>query len=445
MESLNPSSAHPSAAEAAPACPAPSGNDRAVNPCPASPEQMQWFRDAKFGLFIHWGPASVCGAEISWGRMHRIEGGQQFQSVPGDVYDNLYTQFNPVKFDADQWMALAKAAGCRYVVFVTKHHDGFCLWPTEQVWWHDPARPQHYSIAETPFRRDLCREIADAARKHGLKLGWYYSTRDWTHPDYLQGDNCLYNAYYEAQVRELLTRYGPVDIMWFDHAFGDWSQFTIEHLFQSMYQAQPNLLVNNRSSRGLTNIPPGAMHQLTEADYDTPEQEIGHFQTDRAWESCLTMSQCRNDTGGWSYRPGEPTRSYEECIRTLVSAATGDGNLLLNVGPMPTGEIQPEEIAVLRRMGLWLEKYGESIYGTRGGPFVNGPWGGSTRRGNRIWLHVFEWPGETLWLPPLGDTILSARMLDGARPTIVQTGTGLGITLPKAHQDPLDTVIELTL
>jgi alpha-L-fucosidase len=422
-------------------------NDRATNPRPASPEQMQWFRDAKFGLFIHWGPASLSGAEISWGRKDRIEGGgQELQQVPADVYDNLYKQFNPVKFDADQWMALAKDAGCRYVVFVTKHHDGFSMWPTEQVRWNVPARPKHYSIADTPFRRDLCQEIADAARKHGLKLGWYYSTRDWTHPDYLKGDNHIYNAYYEAQVRELLTRYGTVDIMWFDHAFGDWSQFTIEHLFKTMYQAQPNLLVNNRSSRGLQHIPAGAMQQLTEADYDTPEQQIGHFQTNRVWESCVTMTKCRNDTGGWSYRPGEPTRSYEECTKMLVSTVTGDGNLLLNVGPLPTGEILPEQVEVLKKMGGWLKKHGQSIYGTRGGPFTNGGWGGSTQRGNKIWLHVFDWSGgDTLRLPPLQDTIQSVLTLDGAKPKTVQAGSGLEITLPKAQQDPVDTVIELTL
>ena len=427
-----------------PAIAAPS--DRATSPIPASPEQMQWFRDAKFGLFIHWGPASLSGAEISWGRQDRLErGGQEFQKVPADVYDHLYQRFNPVKFDADQWMSLAKEAGCRYVVFITKHHDGFSMWPTDQVRWHDPARPQHYSIADTPFPRDLCLEIANAARKHGLKLGWYYSTRDWTHPDYLQGDNRLYNAYYQAQVRELLTRYGPVDIMWFDHAFGEWGQYTIENLFQTMYRAQPNLLVNNRSARGMQKIPTGAMRQLTDADYDTPEQTIGHFQTNRAWESCVTITKCRHDTGGWSYRPGEPTHSYEECLKMLVGTVTGDGNLLLNVGPLPTGEILPEQVDVLRQLGVWLKQHAPSIYGTRGGPFPNGAWGGSTHRGNQIWLHVFEWRGDTLRLPPIEGVIQSAVTLGGTTVNVVQTATGLEITLPKAQQDAVDTVIELTL
>ena len=420
-------------------------DDRATNPRPASPEQMQWFRDAKFGLFIHWGPSSISGEEISWGRMDRIEGGQSHQKVPADVYDNLYKQFNPVKFDADQWMAMAKEAGCRYVVFITKHHDGFSMWPTDQVRWNDPDRPKYYSIAETPFRRDLCREIADAARKHGLKLGWYYSTRDWTHPEYLKGDNRTYNAYYEAQVKELLTRYGTVDMMWFDHAFGDWSQYTIENLFKFMYQSQPNLLVNNRSAAGMKNVPDGAMQQLTKADYDTPEQQIGHFQTNRAWESCMTMTKCRDGQGGWSYRKGEPTRSYEECLKMLVETVTGDGNLLLNVGPLPTGEILPEQVEVLKKIGTWLKKNGKSIYGTRGGPFPNGKWGGSTQRENKIWLHVLEWSDDTLRLPPLEGAIQSAITLHGAKAKVVQTSEALVIALPAPQQDPIDTVIELIL
>ncbi len=185
-----------------------------------------------------------------------------------------------------------------------------------------------------------------------------------------------------------------------------------------MYQARPNLLVNNRSSRGLKNIPSGAMQQLTGADCSTPEQQIGHFQTNRAWESCVTMTKCRNDTGscGHTDRAG-PDRSYEECVRMLVSTVTGDGNLLLNVGPMPTGEIVPEQVEVLQKMGVWLKKHGRSIYGTRGGPFANGAWGGSTRRDNKIWLHVLHWSGDdTLRLPPLQDAIQSALTLEGAKP-----------------------------
>lgn len=404
-----------------------------------------WWRDAKFGLFLHWGPASLSGAEISWGMKSRIEGGPEHQRVERDVYMNLYRQFNPVKFDADQWMQLAKEAGMKYVVFITKHHDGFSMWPTRQVRFGlDSGFPEHYSIADAPYRKDLCRMIADAAHRHGLKLGWYYSTRDWTHPAYLVGDNKVYNRYYEAQVRELLTDYGKVDMIWFDHCFGDWNQYTIPGLFKEMYRLQPDLLINNRAARGLPNVPAGGAAQLVDGDYDTPEQHIGTFQRGRAWESCMTMTYCP-DGGGWSYRPDGRIRSWEECIQMLVSTVTGDGNLLLNIGPMPAGEFQPQEIANLKAMGRWLAKFGESIYGTRGGPYRNGQWGGSCHKDSTLYLHVFDWPGGTVELPPLKAKVLRASVIGGEPVVVKQSDAGLSLVLPRDRRDPVDTVIKLEL
>jgi hypothetical protein len=403
-----------------------------------------WWRDAKFGLFLHWGPASLSGAEISWGMKDRIEGGAEHQKVDRDVYMNLSRQFNPVKFDADQWMSLAEEAGMKYVVFVTKHHDGFSLWPARQVRFPENAGfPSHYSIAGTPYQRDLCRMIADAAHRHGLKLGWYYSTRDWTHPDYLRGDNSVYNRYYEAQVRELLSDYGKVDMMWFDHCFGDWSQYTLVDLFQEMYRLHPDLLVNNRAARGLKDIPAAAA-QLVMGDYDTPEQRIGTFQRGRAWESCVTMTYCP-DGGGWSYRPDGRIRTLPECIRMLVGTVTGDGNLLLNIGPMPTGEFQPQEIANLKGMGRWLAQFGESIYGTRGGPYRNGEWGGSCYQARTLYLHVFQWAGDALRLPPLKARVLRAGVLGGNPVKVEQSDAGLTLVLTVYRRDETDTVIRLEL
>jgi alpha-L-fucosidase len=405
----------------------------------------QWWRDAKFGLFIHWGPASLSGAEISWGMKNRIEGGELHQRVDHDVYINLYRQFNPVEFDADEWMRLAKDAGMQYVVFVTKHHDGFSMWPTAQVRFPERAGfPEHYSIQDTPYRQDICRMIADAAHKHGLKLGWYYSTRDWTHPDYLQGDNKTYNDYYQAQVRELLTQYGQVDIMWFDHCFGAWSQYTHVDLFKMMYGLQGNLLVNNRAAAGLGDVPSDGSNLLVAGDYDTPEQRIGAFQYGRAWESCVTMTHC-DDGGGWSYRPDGRTRSLDECIQMLVGTVTGDGNLLLNIGPTPTGRFQPQEIANLKGMGRWLREFGESVYGTRGGPYRNGAWGGSCHKDRTLYLHVFQWPGDTLRLPPLKARVLRADVLTGGAVKMEQTSQALSLVLPASEQNKTDTVIRLEL
>jgi len=404
-----------------------------------------WWRDAKFGLFLHWGPASLSGAEISWGMKDRIEGGSEHQKVERDVYMKLYRQFNPTQLDADAWMGLAKEAGMKYVVFVTKHHDGFSMWPTGQVRFSENADFSiHYSIADTPYKRDICRMIADAAHRHGLKLGWYYSTRDWTHPQYLQGDNHLYNQYYEAQVRELLADYGRVDMMWFDHCFGDWSQYTIVDLFKEMYRLQPDLLVNDRAARGLKDIPAGGTAQLVRGDYDTPEQRIGTFQRGRAWESCVTMTHCP-DGGGWSYRPDGRIRTLPECIRMLVSTVTGDGNLLLNIGPMPTGAFQPQEIANLKGMGQWLRTFGESIYGTRGGPYRNGEWGGSCYRDRTLYLHVFQWAGDTLRLPPLKARVLHADELAGGPVDVEQSNAGLTLVLTADRRDATDTVIKLEL
>ena len=245
--------------------------------------KLEWFRDAKFGLFMHWGPSSVNGTEIGWSRQgHPFDHGDGTGLVPDEKYDNLYKSFNPVKFDADEWMKLAKKAGFKYIVFTAKHHDGFSNWHTKL---------RDYNIANTPFKRDICKELSDAAHKYGLKLGWYYSTRDWSHPDYLVGDNKKYNDFYEGQVRELLTNYGKVDIMWFDHVAGNWGDYTILELFDMMYDLQgKNLLVNNRAARfirrekGKIYEPdlPG-LKKLVLGDYDTPEQKIGKFQTDRAW------------------------------------------------------------------------------------------------------------------------------------------------------------------
>jgi alpha-L-fucosidase len=401
--------------------------------------RLQWWREARFGMFIHWGPSSVSGQEISWSRVGHPFDHPGNESVPPEVYDNLYRQFNPVKFDADAWMELAKSAGMKYVVFITKHHDGFSMWPTQH-------RPE-YSIGATPFRRDICREIADAAHQHGLKLGWYYSTRDWTHPAYLVGDNRTYDEFYQGQVRELLTNYGRVDMMWFDHVAGNWRDYRFQELYEMMYRLQPGLLVNDRAARfirGTEDQPTPELAALVKGDFDTPEQRIGNFQRDRPWESCVTMTHCV-DGGGWSYRPDGRTRSFDECLQMLVQSATGDGNLLLNVGPLPTGEIAAEQQDVLRQMGHWLAKYGESIYATRGGPFRNGTWGGSTYRDKTVYLHLFPWTGDSLKLPPLRAKILSAASLTGGEPVFQQTDSGLSMALPASQQATPVTVIRLEL
>lgn len=409
-----------------------------------SEERIKWFRDAKFGLFIHWGPAAISGEEISWGMKDRIEGGEMHQKVPREKYMNLYKEFNPTKFNADDLLALAKDAGMEYMVFVTKHHDGYSLWDTKEN--HFPAGvdyPQKYSITDAPYEKDICKEIQEATLKHGLKLGWYYSTRDWTHPEYLKGDNAAYNTYYENQVEELLRDYGPVDIMWFDHAFGDWDQYTIPRLYEKMYALNPDLIVNNRAARGIKDIP-AEYSALAHADYDTPENRMGAFQHGRAWESCMILSP-NEDHGGWSYRPDSVTRSLDETLKLLSSCVTGDGNMLLNLAPLPDGTIKPEERAILEGIAPWMNKYGEAVYGTRGGPWINGDWGGATYKGNQVYLHLFNASNDGVELNRLSQSVTAAETMDGTPITFTQDEKTLKLTVPAEARDAHVSIVKLTL
>ena len=408
----------------------------------ATAERLQWFRDAKFGLFIHWGPAAISGEEISWGMMDRIEAGAKHQKVPREEYMNLYKEFNPTKFDADGLLSLAKDAGMEYIVFVTKHHDGFSLWNTEEE--HFPANsdyPQSYSIADTDYGKDICKEVQEATNKYGLKLGWYYSTRDWTHPDYLQGDNEAYNSYYENQVEELLTDYGKVDIMWFDHCFGEWSQYSIPRLYEKMYTHNPQLLVNNRAVRGIKDVPK-EFDPLARGDYDTPENRMGAFQYGRPWESCMILSPAP-DHGGWSYRTGSETRSLTETLRLLSSCVAGDGNMLLNLAPLPDGSLKPEERAVLEGIAPWIKTYGEAIYETRGGPWINGDWGGSTHKGEIVYLHLFD--EGTIELNRLPQSVLKVETMEGVAVPFTQGEHTVSIQVPQEAMNEHVSIVKLTL
>ena len=408
--------------------------------------RMQWFRDAKFGMFIHWGPCTVGDREIGWGRKANRpwDINQHGPRTSDPDYDNYYKRFNPVKYDAEAWVRLAKEAGMKYMVLIAKHHDGFAQFDSKLTG-HD--------IMATPYGRDIVRQFVDACHRNGMKLGLYYSTRDWFHPDYLVGDNAKYDAWYRGQVEELLANYGKIDVMWFDHVGGqDWGKWRFDQLFAMMYRLQPGLLVNNRAARFCG---PGTpedrgpvtpeIRRMTDGDFDTPEQQIGAMNLKRDWESCMILSPTP-EHDGWSYRSNGKTRPLDECIRMLASIASGGGNLLLNFGPDQFGEFRPEEAAIARGMGAWLKKYGEAIYETRGGPFTNGKWGGSTHRGSTVYLQIFDWPGETLRLGALPQKITKARLLSGGMEvSVTQSEGGVDVTVPAAQRDNPVTVIELTL
>jgi alpha-L-fucosidase len=404
-------------------------------------ERMQWFRDAKFGMFIHWGPSSVGAREIGWGREANKPWdirGVQTPRTDDPVYDNYYKEFNPTKYDAREWVRFAKESGMKYMVLIAKHHDGFSQFDSKLT---------DYKITASPYGRDIVKQFADACHEQGMKLGLYYSTRDWYHPDYLIGDNRKYDEWYRGQVKELLTHYGSVDIMWFDHVGGkDWGKWKFDELFSMMYQLHPKLIVNDRAAKFCGPTTPEdrgpatpEIAKMTQGDYYTPEGKIGAMDIAKDWESCIHVGQ------GWSYRGEDGFKGPEECIKMLVSCTTGGGNLLLNFGPRPDGTFAEGEAKVARAMGEWLKTYGDAIYGTRGGPFANGPWGGSCHKGDKLYLHVYEWPDAGLAFDALPRKVLSARTLTGAPATFTQSADELVVEVAGKDRVTPVTVIELTL
>ncbi len=389
--------------------------------CPApDAAALRHWQDMRFGMFIHWGPVSLTGHEIGWSRG---------RETPIDVYDNLYKKFNPTKFDADQWVAIAKAAGMKYIVLTTKHHDGFCLWDTKQT---------DFNIMNSPFGRDVVKELSVACKRQGIAFGTYYSVCDWHHPDFSRtspggkvkrktSDIEAYRRYLRAQVTELISKYGPLSVMWFDvpQEFDRSEGLKNVLLCRSL---QENIIVNNRAGGGI-------------GDYATPEQRIGGFDMERPWETCMTIAR------QWAWKPNDKMKTLDECMRALILAAAGNGNLLFNVGPMPNGQIEPRQAQRLEEMGNWLAKYGESIYGTRGGPYKPSRVMASTHRGDTIYLHILKWPDDVavLELAALPAKIINSRLLTGGHVEVTQSDDGLQIAVPESDRKPIDTIIVLQL
>ena len=396
----------------------------------ASDESIRWWQDARFGMFVHWGPVSLEGTEIGWSRGGERWGRGGTGTVPVDVYDTLYERFNPVEFDPVEWVRIAKEAGMRYIVFTTKHHDGFSMFDSA-------VTDYRITSPRSPYGKDITGMLASACHEAGMKLGFYYSPVDWYHPDYRTERHDRYIDFMHDQVRELCTNYGAVDIMWFDglqiHPMSgsggenvydpawakDWRS---NDLFRMMRELQPTVVINNRC--GL------------EGDFDTPEQHVGFFQTNRPWESCITIGT------QWAWKPNDRLKSATELIRTLARCAGGDGNLLLNVGPMPSGAIEERQVAQLSEMGQWLAVNGESIYGTRGGPVTPASWGVTTRKGTTVYVHVLG-DDQVIAIPRLTADIRSARLIGGGDVPFETTADGTVLKIPQDERNPHDSVVVL--
>ncbi len=412
--------------------------------------RMQWWRDARFGLFIHWGLYAVPAGE--WrGKTDYGEWIRDTARIPLQVYDQFVGRFNPREFDAEAWVRAAKDAGMKYIVITSKHHDGFALFDSKQT---------DFDILATPFGRDVLRELASACRSQGLKLCFYYSIMDWHHPDYLPrrpweerirpvpgGDFDRYVAYMKAQLRELLTQYGDIGVLWFD---GEWENtWNIDRgrdLYRYVRSLQPSIIVNNRVGSDRSGMEGFSAARDAPGDFSTPEQQVpGRGLPGVDWETCLTM----NDNWGYN-RADQNWKSVRTLIRTLVDVVSKGGNLLLNVGPTAEGVFPGPSMERLAAIGRWMRVNGESLYGTTAGPFSDLRWGRSTQKkdgeNTLIFLHVFDWP-ENGWLnlPPIAEELRTAYVLSApAKPLPVEFREfGPRIRVPAQAPDADDTVIVL--
>ena len=393
-------------------------------------KRMAWFRDSRFGMFIHWGlysvPAGVWNDNDVQGAAEWL---QYTAKVKPEDYEPLQQKFNPVNFDAKKWVAIAKNAGMKYIVITSKHHEGFGMWPSKLGTWN---------IGHSQFKRDLLKELAQACKDAGIRLCFYHSIMDWHEPNYLprrtwdtrdasHADFEAYVKYMKGQLKELLTNYGPISILWFDGEWEDtWTHDRGKDLYFYIRSLQPNIIVNNRVDTGRSGMA-GMTVKGSDyvGDYGTPEQTIpANGIPGQDWESCMTM----NDTWGFSSHDHN-WKSSTTLIRNLVDCASKGGNYLLNVGPTSLGEIPDASVERLSEVGEWMHKYSESVYGTTASPFSKLlPWGRVTQKPGKLYLHVFDHKTSIIDLPGMRSKIKGVHLLgDPATKKVPYTHDELGV------------------
>lgn len=379
------------------------------------PDRMDWWREARFGLFIHWGLYSIPAGEWK-GRTDHAEWIRESAQIPLEQYDEFVSQFNPVNFNADEWVAMAKNAGMKYIVITSKHHDGFCLFDSKET---------DFDVMSTPFKRDILEELSDACAKQGITLCFYHSIMDWHHPDYLprrnwetnrpvEGANMdSYVSHMKSQLKELLTNYGKIGVVWFDGEWEDtWTHDRGKDLYNYLRKLSPDLIINNRVDKGRSGMAGLTKDSTYYGDFGTPEQEIpltGLPGVD--WESCMTV----NDH--WGYNKNDQNwKSSEDLVHKLIDIASKGGNFLLNVGPTSEGVIPQASVDRLKDMGDWMKENGEAIYKTQVSPFEKLDWGRCTQKEDGkntvLYLHVFDWPNDgKLVVPGLQNKVVEAYAL----------------------------------
>lgn len=389
---------------------------------------MEQFMDKRFGMFIHFGPVTQRGTEIGWSRN---------KDVAQVDYDNLYHEFDPKLFNADAWVKTAKDAGMKYLTITAKHHDGFCLWPTAY---------SDYNISNSPFKRDIVGELAQACKKQGVTFCIYFTVLDWHDPDYpihnpydstknVKGDMTAFKTRMKNELKEVITKYKPF-MLWFDGYWEKpWTKDDGKEIYQFIKSVDANVIVNNRLGKISEKL-----NEESVGDFLTPEQRVGEINMNEPWESCITI--CNQ----WAWKPNDQMKSLKQCIQTLVTTAAGNGNLLFNVGPTMDGHIEARQVKRLQEMGDWLKQYGESIYSTQGGPYAPNAVYAATRKGNKIYLHVFQRKDGVLTIPTIpGVKITKSYFMNGDAVTIKADKNSYQINLPATMPDENCSVIVLDL
>ena len=409
-------------------------------------QRMGWFRDARFGLFIHWGVYSVPAGEWN-GKTNYGEWFLEETKMPVSQYEKFASQFNPVKFDANEWVRLAKNAGMKYIVITSKHHEGFAMWDTQAT---------DYNIAKrTPYGKGVLKPLAEAARRAGLHFGTYYSIMDWHHPSQYGAQQnhrnptlmhpeqkAQYVAEMKAELKELIEQTNT-EILWFDGEWVNW--WTVEDgrdMVRYLRALKPDIVINNRVAY-LRNDMEGMDRGTPVGDFGTPEQQIppAGFGAGVYWESCMTL----NDHWGYSHSD-QNWKSPQVVVRNLIDIASKGGNYLLNVGPTAQGLIPDAAVERLDAIGQWMRVNGESIHATQASPFAHAlPWGRATQRAGRLYLHVFDWPADGTLHVPVRNAVAHARLL--AAPDtplkISRDANGAVLTLPAQAPDAMASVIAL--
>ena len=403
-------------------------------PSEANLKAREWFENARFGMFIHWGVYSVLG-DGEWVMNNR--------KMTVAEYEKLPPQFDPTEYNPAEWVALAKAAGMKYITITSKHHDGFAMWGTKQ---------NHWNIVDAaPYKKDVLKMLAEECHRQGIKLFFYHSELDWHSPDYFprgrtgqtagrpeSGDFNRYLEFMDNQLRELLTGYGDIGGIWFD---GWWDRpdadWHLDRTYRLIHSLQPAALIGNNHHH----LPfPGEDFQMFEKDL--PGHKTADFNT-TSEVGKLPLETCDTINNAWGYNKDDKHfKSTAQLIQYLARAAGYNANFLLNIGPMPTGKIQPEFVERLRGIGHWVDRNGESIYGTRGGPLSPTSWGATTQRPGKIYIHVMDYNGDLLALSRL-PAVKSARALASGTPVeISSVKGGIVLRLPDTR-DEADTVIVL--